>query len=244
MSGAVRGAELVALASAHGVDLKHVELNGSANPRHWDDGVELEPGKNARFHRPAAAGLGFAACGLPDELPWLAARFSFAADERSYWPLWWGLVFQAQRMAWREGWPPRVRTAQGGLRFYLLDLAQLVLDEEAARPLFAAAPRLRALCLDVEPATWDDVLEPRYRSLRAVYARWLDVVREMIGRWCAAELQAAAAPAGREGYLKRPAMKTAKPTNPTSQPTTASIANPISKPKRMMRKPVSSSFLP
>ena len=57
-------------------------------------------------------------------------------------------------MARRESWSPHVRGVRGELRFYLLDLVQLTLDEEANRPLFVAAPQLRALYMQVEAYTW------------------------------------------------------------------------------------------
>ena len=44
----MRGAELIALAERHGIDLTHVELNGSAAPRPWsDDGVEIIPARGS-----------------------------------------------------------------------------------------------------------------------------------------------------------------------------------------------------
>jgi hypothetical protein len=188
----VTTAELVSLAKLRGLDLSSIP------------GIDLgATGKRGKGHEellagvevvPTAEGQGGPGARQPyrssaavydrDDPPWLAARYSFAADERAYWPLWNALVFQAQRLARREDWSPQVRGARGELQFYLLELATLVLDEQAARPLFVAAPVLYALYMRVEPETWQQVLEPRYRSLCGCYARWLDVARQTIGRWC------------------------------------------------------------
>ena len=210
----MKAAELIALAAAHGIDLSHVGGNadrtdGAASLRRRSreelrDGIEVIPtarGHGTRtYRRPAwsLAELGQAAQGL-GELPWFAARYSFAGDRSCYWTLWYALAFEAHALAHREGWQPRVmgcaardpRTgrliagARGEPRFYLLDLAQLVLDEDGNRSLFAGAQAiagLHALYLRVEEPTWSKILEPRYRSLQAVYERWLGTARGMIQR--------------------------------------------------------------
>jgi hypothetical protein len=181
----MRGAELVALASAHGIDLTHVELNGSAAPLDWMEGCEIVHGarKSSSDWRRSRRPERNDEPRVFENLPWLAACYSLAGDASGYWSLWDGLVFQAQRKAGREHWPPRVRTAQGGLRFYLLELAQLVLDEEASRALFVEAPQLRALCLGVEYLTWDEVLARRYRALQEIYGRWVEIACEQIRTW-------------------------------------------------------------
>jgi hypothetical protein len=212
----MRAAELLALCSAAGVDLTHAggiasNLDGEAAERkrtreELRDGVDVvatAKGTGSRtYRRPywSLAELGMAAGGIElGELPWYAARYSFAGDQSCYWSLWWGLLYQAQRMARREGWQPRVigrsprdaRTgklipgAVGEPQFYLLDLAQLVLDEDAHRWLFVgpkSIPRLHALYLRVEDPTWECILEPRYRSLQACYERWLNIARATIQR--------------------------------------------------------------
>ena len=129
----MRGAELVALAGAHRIKLEHIQLNGAAAPRHWLDGCEILPNASAR-----GKGIDWRRARRPErseearaleEPAWLAARYSFAGDENCYWPLWWCVLSQAQRMARRESWSPHVRGVRGELRFYLLDLVQLTLDE-------------------------------------------------------------------------------------------------------------------
>jgi hypothetical protein len=178
----MRGAELVALARAHGIDLTQVECNGAAAPRAIKellDGCEMLPSTRGRSRRPERSeeARGY------EGLPWLAARYSLANDETCYWPLWNGLVFQAQRLGSRDGWPPQVRGVRGEPRFYLLELATLVLDEIACPQAFAAAPELRAIYLGVEDEAWACVLEPHYRSLQAIYARWLGTARGQIRGW-------------------------------------------------------------
>jgi hypothetical protein len=185
----MRATELVALAKAHGFDLSGlVDSEPERTPgkrsqafQEWLDGVEVvpPPGRSQpQPYRPSAA------ASIPVELPWLAAQWSFAGDALCYWPLWWALVFQGQRLGRRERWPPRVAAARGEPHFYVMELAELVLDEDAHRPLFVAAPALYALCLRVDVRTWDEVLAPRYRVLQAVYARWLAIARAEIQQRC------------------------------------------------------------
>jgi hypothetical protein len=209
----MQAAELFALATAHGIDLKRVagnssDFDGPAAERkpsreQRSDGIERVPltvrGAESRvYRRPhwSHAELGIAAAGL-SELPWLAARYSYAGDYASYWPLWWALGFNAHRMASREGWAPMVpgrlsprheRTgkplpgAKAEPHFYLLDLAQLVLDEDANKRYFSIAPQLYCAYMRVEEPIWERVLEKRFRALQAVYDRWLAVARGMIQR--------------------------------------------------------------
>jgi hypothetical protein len=183
----VQTPELVALAKAHGICLPlAVCLSSQLRPgvaarrkAFEQSAIEAVPpaGQRCRPHprRSQAPAV--------DEPQWLAARYSFASDDSCYWPLWWALVSRAQRIGRREQWLPAVRGARGQPQFYLLELAQLVLDEDANRPLFLAAPQLRALCLGVECATWDEELAGRYRLLQSIYDRWLGAARAMIQRW-------------------------------------------------------------
>ena len=119
----------------------------------------------------------------PDDLPWCAARYSFAADRSVYWPLWYGLLYQVRRIAERECWPAQVRSAAGALAFYHEQLAALVLDADANRALFVAARALYAIYMRIEERTWAEQLEPRYRTLQGCYERWLGVARGQIQGW-------------------------------------------------------------
>ncbi len=181
-------AELIALAGAHGIDLRHLassSLQGAA-AKHRERVLaaveELPKGRGFLGGRRPRLGADPAALAF-NELPWHAARWSFADDCLSYWPLWWGLVFQTQRIARREDWPAQVRGARGEPQFYRDELAQLVLDAEANQPLFVAAPQLYGLCMAVEDRTWHEQLEPRYQRLRVCYVNWLEIGRSMIQRW-------------------------------------------------------------
>ncbi|HXO64051.1 MAG TPA: hypothetical protein VN882_05070 [Steroidobacteraceae bacterium] len=183
----MRAAELLALASAHGINLAHVHLNGAAGPRKpWHDGIDLVPNGrrcDSRRRRPEPDPAAF-----DEDLPWCAVRYSLAGDISVHWPLWNGLVFQAVRLGRREHWPPQVSArrlngTEPPPRFYLLELCQLVLDEESMKPAFAAAPQLRAICLGIADRAWAHAVEPHYLKLQAVYGHWLELGRERIRAW-------------------------------------------------------------
>ncbi len=122
-------------------------------------------------------------------MPWLAACYSFAGDASGYRELHGGLVYEALLISEREEWPWRVRAKDGAWRFYLAEMAQLVLDAEAHRHLFVAAPALYAICMGVDEGTWGTTLASRYGSLQGKYERWLDVARGMIRRWLRPEAE-------------------------------------------------------
>lgn len=212
----MRAADLVALAAARGVDLSRVggtasETRGTAAPRKrtqreiWDgvDVVETSArGHGTRTYRRPAwshAELGMGAKGI-EELPWCAALYSFAGDATVCRRLFKALRRHAVRAADRENWGEQVtgrlprdpRTAKvipgakAEPNFYLEELCQLLLDEEAAKFRFVgwrAIPEVHALYMNVEELTWQRILEPRYRELQGVYEHWLGIARGMIQRW-------------------------------------------------------------
>jgi hypothetical protein len=57
--------------------------------------------------------------------------------------------------------------------FYLDNLAQLVLDEDAHPALFRACPQLPAICLGISEHTWDKSVAERYGALQYVWLDWL-----------------------------------------------------------------------
>jgi hypothetical protein len=128
------------------------------------------------------AELGQAAQGL-GVIPWNAALYSFAGSSDGYWLLWSALSCEANRIARRESWAPRVTAENGEQRFYRETLAQLVLDEDAHKDMFAAAPALYAVYMGVTPPIWDQDLRGPFRSLQSAYERWLATARNVIGRW-------------------------------------------------------------
>ena len=90
----MRAAELVALAGAHGFDLQHlagIEGVAAQRSKRWEQalsGVELVPPARS-WHPCRRAPAEFA-----ENVPWLAARFSFAGDLSCYWALWWPSRFK------------------------------------------------------------------------------------------------------------------------------------------------------
>ncbi|MDE2098672.1 MAG: hypothetical protein KGL39_15565 [Patescibacteria group bacterium] len=150
----------------------------------------------------AALELGFAAGGI-DELPWLAARLHHAGDGSGYWQVWNGLMYHAQKMARQQRWPPKVlgRTSPatrdptsgrlipgkvGEPKFYICELAELVLVEDANRNLFSKVPNLRALYIGVDDEVWAAQLAHRYRPLCDKYQLWIatacaEIRRKIIG---------------------------------------------------------------
>jgi len=208
--------ELIALTSAHGIDLKHVagissDTKGVAatrkrTPLERSMGLmEVTPtarGAGSRSSRPpywSHAELGLAAYGVHN-LPWGAARFSFAGDWTWYRPLTYGLARQVVRAAEREGWAVHVRSrapvdekgkpipgARGELKQYMLDLVELVLVEQQLKRYELVVPNLYALFMGVEDPTWERVLLPRYQQLQAGYERWLNIARGMIQKYLSGE---------------------------------------------------------
>lgn len=194
----MNAAELVSLVAPHGVDLKHVagcatEKHGTARKRKRSplevrlgiDVTESVQGHESRTYRQpkwSVAELAQAAQGL-DQIPWYAARYSFAGDVSCYWTLWSALAFETQRLARREGWQPQVLGADRNPKYYQQELAQLVLDVDAHRHVFATAPTLYATYMRVAPDTWNRVLAPRLEALQARYEAWLGQARATIQAW-------------------------------------------------------------
>jgi hypothetical protein len=197
----LNGAALVQLATAHGIDLVHVagvasNMEGIARERPRNDieremgiGVRLTArGRETRTRRPGMgfAELGQAAAGL-GVIPWTAALYSFAGSQDGYWVLWQALSGEANKIARREMWAPRVVGEHGEQRFYREALAQLVLDADAHQHLFAAAPALYAAYMNVAPPTWERQLAGPFASLKGRYDGWLAVARSVIGKWVRSE---------------------------------------------------------
>jgi hypothetical protein len=183
--------QLIGLAGARGVDLTHaagaaIETKGIARNRERTDheielgvGVrETAFGRQTRTSRRAAwslAELGQAAvAGGVHGSRWLAVRYSIAGDSSCADELWSCLAYHGSFIARREWWPAKVLGSNGRLKFYREDLAQLVLDADAHRHYFAAAPALYAACMDITPPEWDRTLSGPFRSLKTVYEGWIN----------------------------------------------------------------------
>jgi hypothetical protein len=226
-------ASLIMLAKARGIDLNHIagvasNVEGRAAVRKLTakeieyrnaeklslEVCESAKGRESRTYREAAwsvAELGQAAKGL-GAIPWAAALYSFAGSKDGYWLLWQALANEAQRIARREMWTPRVVTQvrierprvksdgkpflgpdgklvidvtyeEGERSFYREELAELVLIEDANRYLFVAAPQLYAIKMKVSVEVWEKQLFQPFRSLQATYDRWLNIARAVIGAW-------------------------------------------------------------
>ncbi len=67
------------------------------------------------------------------------------------------------------------RSRSAGEHFYLDALAMLVLDEDMHRALFAAAPGLYAIYLDVTDDAWKRTLERRFLMLQGKYQSWIGI---------------------------------------------------------------------
>lgn len=195
----MNSATLVQLAAARGIDLQHVagvasNVDGIARKRTLTaierrlgirEVCQTVKGRESRNYRPPAMGiaeLGQAAKGL-GTIPWNAALYSFAGSRDGYWILWSALASEAHRLARREHWAPRVITEDGHHRFFREPLSELVLIEDSNRHLFAAAPALYAVYMNVSAPTWQTELSGPFRSLKSTYEQWLTIARSVIGKW-------------------------------------------------------------
>lgn len=189
----IRAEDLIALAAAHRVDLTRVASNATDTRRHPRrrrtkrellQGLEIADtadGRDTRIARPhwSLPDLGMAAAGVP-QLYFLAARFAFARDDGVYWQLWHELHFQAARIARREGWRAQVRNVNGEPRYYLSELAELVLIEDRYASYFRAAPVLYSAFLHIEDDLWERKLAKRFRAVQEKYELWILTALSMI----------------------------------------------------------------
>ena len=196
-------ASLIKLAAARGIDLNHVagvasRLDGKAAERRLSaaelkfrkenklglDVYETVKGRETRtYRRPnwSGAELGQAAKGQ-GLIPWNAALDSIAGFRDNYWLLWNALSGEAYRLSRREFWVPRVATEDGGMQFYRESLAQLILEEEANKPYFTAAPILYPAFMKVTLPVWERQLFGYFVSLKTQYDGWLGSARSWISK--------------------------------------------------------------
>ena len=199
----MKAADLVVLASAHGIDISHTvasETNtrGAARPRRRTEleraaGLpvrETVEGKASRVVRPrfwTHAEAGMAGGDVP-RLPWLALLYSFAGDRTSYAELHRGLTLKAIRMAEEQHWPWQVRLASGRRDYYLERLAELVLDYDAYRRAFEHDPALFSVYMGVTESTWGNPMCRYFLELQGQYGRWLDVGQGIMSHWLREDL--------------------------------------------------------
>lgn len=199
----MKAAELITLAGAHGIDLTQAARHTTARPKsHLSALIERlqrsqiprdvqARGRQTHVVRRAQwslAELGQAAEGVP-LIPWLAACYRYARDYSCYWALWNQLAIDALELRLKRGWPARVRAAgkdpatqkpTGEQRFYLLDLASLVLDEETNGHVFQAAPVLYAHYMGVEPEVWEEGLSERFGVVKQRFSAWVQTAESII----------------------------------------------------------------
>lgn len=189
--------DLIGLANRHGINLPYVaglasETRGAARlrprtPAERQNGTEVRVavrGAERRSRRApiwSHAELGIASCGL-DRMGWLAVQYSIGGNCDDYAELHRGLMAVELRLAQRERWPWTVVKTSGRRTWYVAELAALVLDADAHRPIFAAAPRLFAVYLDISPETWEGSVAPLYRSLANEHERWVERGKSWIQR--------------------------------------------------------------
>ena len=199
----MKAADLIVLASAHGIDISHTvasETNtrGAARSRRRTELERREhrevratvAGKASRVTRPRAwthAETGLGACEVP-RMPWLAVLYSIGGDRANYAELHRGLTLRALDMADEQHWPWQVRLASGKRDYYLERLAELVLDYDAYRRAFEQDPALFAVYMDVTEATWSNPLYRYFLELQGQYGRWLDVGQGFMARWLREDL--------------------------------------------------------
>lgn len=188
--------DLVALASAHGVDLlaaarikadeqrRELELQrqkSTDGKRSFDALVEPKSngvkGKETRsFKRPrwSASELAQAATGMPAiEFDVLTYCYGGATDV--YWTIWAALLDHARFLRVRHDWPAEVRDIHGISNDYLPHLCVMVLDEDLNEQLFKLADsRLCSIYMRVDHHVWTNDLQPRYELVKLKFIRWRD----------------------------------------------------------------------
>lgn len=199
----MKAADLVVLASAHGIDISHTvasETNtrGAARPRRRTEleraaGLpvrETVEGKASRVVRPrfwTHAEAGMAGGDVP-RMPWLALLYSFGGDRTSYAELHRGLTLKAIRMAEEQHWLWQVSLVSGRRDYYIERLAELVLDHDASPRAFKEAPALFAVYMGVRETVWSNPLYRYFLELQGQYGRWLDVGQGFMSRWLREDL--------------------------------------------------------
>jgi hypothetical protein len=194
----VRARDLIALASARGINLQHVAQMQAPPARSDVEWKDFEGGRTApvlvppptmraratetrSFRRPqwTQAELALAANDVPP-LCFSAALYAFAGDHSGYWILWGALTDEAHRLRERRGWSAQVIGENGHPKFYLSELASLVLDEDRYQDLFRRAPLLYWVCVGVSEKIWRSTVFERFDAVRCQFQSWCDRARSMI----------------------------------------------------------------
>lgn len=154
-----------------------------ANGRPLYDSVIGHQTRVARAPSWSVAELGQALAGVP-RLPTLAALFSVAGDgsPSTYWELHRGLLHEAEFLQRRYRWPHQVVGTDGQLRFYIRDIALLVLDEDRHEPIFRQYPEAYAAYVHVEEPIWRFRIFERFELLRIRFQSWRDTAMALAQR--------------------------------------------------------------
>jgi hypothetical protein len=188
----MKAEELISLASARGIDLVQAARLGGQPPaadtvrirnaagRYFTalrqrSGLEAQGRGSPSHERPGwtLAELAQAAAGV-SRVHFMAACYSLAGDRSVYWKLWEALHFTALRLRTRNNWPKQIRDAEGAPIFYLEQLVQLILDEDANAHLFNSAPALYAIYLRIDEQTWRRAVFERFDAVKLRYLGWID----------------------------------------------------------------------
>lgn len=185
----MKAEELICLATARGVNLSRVggaasEMHGVARERErtpeerkLGKAVDLTArGRDSRSYRRAdwsLAELGQAAGGRVGGAAWLAVRYSIAGDSSCAAELWSRLASEATSIGRRDHWAPKVLGLDGKMKFFREELAQLVLDDDAHRQYFVAAPALYPAYMEVGERTWNRDLEDYFVTLKDKLTSWI-----------------------------------------------------------------------
>lgn len=186
--------DLMMLASAKGIDLRHVA--GTASETHkaakqrvrtqWERALGIPAvaltveGKSSRVSRKPGISiedLSLALGGLKGR-SLQAMYFSIWGDSSVYGDLVRHLMHEALRLSDAGKWPMRIRRANGALGDayeHIPRLAELVLDADTHKSYFAVAPGLFPLYLGIPDDIWDRVISHWFRDLSLSYERWISV---------------------------------------------------------------------
>jgi hypothetical protein len=183
----MRSETLIAIASAHGVDLSQAaKMATSVKPKpdvitRRGARVLVENASKGRvagretvaMQRPqwTIAEIGQAAQDVP-EAPFRAALYAFAGAHENLWYLHGELMGHARMFRRIYRWPDRVSDFHGIKREYCEHLCRLVLDVDA-HPSYFKVPGLYAMYMTVTESVWERQLEDRYKDLKAVWEGWL-----------------------------------------------------------------------
>lgn len=189
--------ELVALAAAHGIDIAHTvasstntmgdaarrartreEIRSFMPVRETVDGKETRTRK-PRYWTHAETGMGMAGC---SRMPALAALYSWCGDRDEYAELHRGLTRETIRIAEKGNWAWQVEMVNGRRDYYIERLTELVLDEDACKAAFVAAPGFYAVYMGVTQRVWSRPLTGYFLTVQERYQRWLDIAKGTIGR--------------------------------------------------------------